>query len=48
MIYDMMALEWSDDSLFCFTLFSQAIGIFIGLPIASMIYILSLYIYSTY
>ena len=35
MIYDMMALEWSDDSLFCFTLFSQAIGILIGLPIAS-------------
>jgi hypothetical protein len=35
MIYDMMALEWSDDSLFFFTLFSQALGAAIGVPLAS-------------
>ena len=33
-IYDIVGLEWSDDSLFFFIVISQAVGAFIGIPVA--------------
>lgn len=37
-IYDIIGLEWSDDSLFCCISLAQAIGASVGIPIAGLIY----------
>lgn len=30
----MMAIEWSDDSLFCYTLLTQSVAVAVGVPLA--------------
>jgi MFS family permease len=37
-IYDILGLEWSDDSLFSYIALSQSMGAFIGIPVAGLIY----------
>jgi hypothetical protein len=38
LVYDIMGLEWSDDSLFCYMLLSHAFGSSFGLCVASFLY----------
>ncbi|CAF0838666.1 unnamed protein product [Brachionus calyciflorus] len=37
-LYDVIGLEWSDDSLFFYGIFSQAIGICAGVPLAGFLF----------